>query len=106
MAGSRRGRPLPERVGSFAADCSPYAIFDMAGLVSEYCDSAFDADESLRVVKGGNFQSTGELVCRLTHRRSCPRDVPNLHQGFRIIRDLPAGEVDKGARRMVRPRFE
>jgi len=106
MAGSRVGRPLPERVGSFGADCSPYAIFDMAGLVSEYCDSPFDADDALRVVKGGNYQSSGELACRLTHRRSTPRGIPNLYHGFRLVRDLPAEEVEKGARRMVRPRFE
>jgi len=106
MSGSRVGRPVPERVGSFAADCSPYAIFDMAGLVSEYCDSPFDADAGLRVVKGGNYQSSGQLACRLTHRRSTPRDIPNLHHGFRLVRDLPADEVEKSARRMVRPRFE
>ena len=106
MSSSRIGRPVPERVGCFPADCSPYAIFDLAGLVSEYCNSPFDADDALRVVKGGNYESSGELACRLTHRRSTPRNTPNLHHGFRLVRDLPVEAAEKGARRMVRPRFE
>ena len=78
---------MPTRVGSFSTDCSPYGVFDMAGLVREYCDSTFDADESLRVVRGGSYLSQGGPACRTTHRQAVLRDVPNLDHGFRLVRD-------------------
>ena len=86
MARSTPGSPMPTRVGSFSTDCSPYGVFDMAGLVREYCDSTFDADESLRVVRGGSYLSQGGPACRTTHRQAVLRDVPNLDHGFRLVR--------------------
>ena len=103
MAGSRAGRPMPERVGQFPADRSPYGVLDCAGLVSEYCDSAFAADPALRVRKGGNYATTTDVGCRVTHREATARDTPDLHCGFRVVRDPPAGGAH--ARRLIRPTF-
>ena len=87
MARSTPGSPMPTRVGSFGTDRSPYGVFDMAGLVREYCNSTFDADESLRVVRGGSYLSQGGPACRTTHRQAVLRDVPTLDHGFRLVRD-------------------
>ena len=106
MATSREGRPAPETVGSFPTDRSPYGLYDMAGLVSEYCDSLFAADANLRVVRGGNYLTTSEMGCRATHRLGVPRDVPSLTCGFRVVRDAPQGVAAATQRRLVRPSFD
>jgi formylglycine-generating enzyme required for sulfatase activity len=104
MGASRPGRPVPERVGTFPADMSPYGVHDMAGLVGEVCDSPFGADPELRVVRGGHFAVTSDVACRVTHRQPVPRGVPSLHVGFRVVRDPPE-PVTNIQRRMVRPSF-
>jgi serine/threonine-protein kinase len=104
MAASRPGRPAPESVGSFPADCSPYGVFDLAGLVSEYCDSPFGADPALRVVRGGHYATPNEMACRVTHRAPVPTDEPSLTCGFRLVRDPPVAQVVT-QRRLIRPQF-
>ena len=104
MANSRPGRPSPETVGSFPTDCSPYGLFDMAGLVCEYCDSPFSAEGELRVVRGGNYQSASELACRVTQRAAVRPDAPSLTCGFRLVRDPPVAQVTT-QRRLIRPQF-
>jgi len=105
MAVSRAGRPQPEVVGSFPTDCSPYGLYDMAGLVSEYCDSAFGADDALRVIRGGNYLTTSEMGCRVTHRLGVSRDTPSLTCGFRLVREPPVATSVGTTRRLVRPSF-
>ncbi len=105
MANSRPGQPLPERVGSFPGDISPYGIIDMAGLVGEYCDSPFGGDASLRVVKGGSYNTPNDTGCRVTGRLAVVPNVPALDRGFRLVR-TPAGGPTATKRRLVRPRFE
>jgi serine/threonine-protein kinase len=104
MAASRPGRPVPERVGTFTSDVSPYGIHDMAGLVSELCDAPFGGDPDLRVVRGGSFMTTSDVACRATHRLPTPRGVPSLHIGFRLVRDPPERTTNT-QRRMIRPSF-
>ncbi len=104
MAASRAGRPTPERVGSFPSDCSPYGLLDMAGCVSEYCDSPFAADDGVRVSKGGNYATTTDVGCRITHREAVARDVPDLRAGFRMVMDPPGGAAGP-RRRLIRPTF-
>ena len=87
MALSRAGQPVPEKVGQFAGDRSPYGIYDLSGLVSEYCNSEFSAAENQKVGRGGNYQTTGAVQCRLTHRHPVQRDQPSLVHGFRLVRD-------------------
>lgn len=104
MAGSRPGRPSPECVGQFPTDCSPYGVLDLAGCVSEYCDSPFAADPAVRVLKGGNYGTTTDVGCRVTHREAVARDVPDLRAGFRLVRDPPGGAGGR-QRRLIRPTF-
>ncbi|MEZ4466006.1 MAG: SUMF1/EgtB/PvdO family nonheme iron enzyme [bacterium] len=104
MASSRPGPPLPERVGSFPADVSPYGLYDCAGLVREYCDSPFDADATLRVAKGGSYRAQSDVDCRVTHRIAVFPGEPGLDHGFRLVKDPPASKAP--ARRLIRPSFE
>ncbi|MFT4977097.1 MAG: sulfatase activating formylglycine-generating enzyme, partial [Myxococcota bacterium] len=48
-------RPLPEAVGSSAADQSPYGIFDTAGNVREWCADRFQTPGNQQTVRGGCF---------------------------------------------------
>ena len=104
MAASRAERPAPECVGSFPGDCSPYGVFDMAGLVSEYCNSAFAADPAVRVIRGGHYASPSEIACRVTQRSAAALDEPSLTSGFRLVRDPVVAQVVT-QRRMIRPQF-
>jgi formylglycine-generating enzyme required for sulfatase activity len=103
MADSRPGRPQPERVGSFPSDVSPYGLYDMAGGVQEYCDSPFDADEDLRVAKGGGY-TQADMACRATHRVAVFPGDPGVGRGFRLVKDAP--QTKAPVRRMIRPSFE
>ncbi|MSP71238.1 MAG: hypothetical protein EXR76_03440 [Myxococcales bacterium] len=105
MASSRPGRPSLEPVGSFIADCSPYGVFDMAGLLSEFTDSSFAADPALRVLRGGNYETSSENGCRVTYRVPVWADETSLTSGFRLVRDPPAAAQSMTQRKLVRPQF-
>lgn len=87
-ADSRIGAPALENVGSFAYDCSPYGVYDMAGLVSEYCGTDFSANDSRKVVRGGNYASQGSTESRATYRAAADRNTPSLRIGFRMACDF------------------
>ena len=87
-ADSRAGASELETVGSFPYDCSPYGVYDLAGLVSEYCDTDFSATDGRKVVRGGNYLSQGPTESRATFRAAAQPDVPSLRHGFRLVRDL------------------
>ena len=102
MAESRAGTPMPERVGSSERIAS--TLFDVAGLVREYCNSPFARDTDTRVVRGGSYLTANELGCRVTYRQSVQRHIPSLEHGFRVVRDV--GSVQgTHERKMVRPQF-
>jgi serine/threonine-protein kinase len=106
MAGSRADRPVPERVGSFPSDVSPYGLYDVSGSVAEYVDTPFGADDAVKVVKGGDYLTQSEMVCRVTHRRAVLRDTPSLRRGFRIVKAVPPERNSGSGRRLIRPRFD
>ncbi len=87
-ADSRMGAPNLENVGSFAYDCSPYGVYDMAGLVSEYCDTDFSANDPRKVVRGGNYASQGSTESRATYRAAADTSTPSLRIGFRMACDF------------------
>lgn len=87
-ADSRSGGSSLENVGSFPYDCSPYGIYDMSGLVSEYCDTDFSAKDGRKVIRGGNYLSQGPTESRATFRAAVQPDAPSLRYGFRMARDL------------------
>ena len=89
IAEGREGVPHPSEVGVHPYDLSPYGIYDLAGLVHEYCDSPFYRNQStLRVLRGGSFETQGSTASRVTHRMSVARDIPYFSAGFRVVRDL------------------
>ena len=104
MAGSRPGTPTIERVGSFRSDCSVYGIYDMAGLIREYCDSPFSKSADLRVVRGGSYLTNNGAACRVTGRWPAHLKAPSIEHGFRVVRDVPSAQTSQ-ERRLVRPRF-
>ena len=85
---SREERSQPEPVGTFPTAASVYGAGDMAGNVWDWTDSWFDDRRSLRVLRGGGWDSLPfRLRCTLRNR-----DVPdsrNPDRGFRCARGLP-----------------
>ena len=89
IAEGRDHAPHPSDVGVHAQDTSPYGIQDLAGLVHEYCDSPFSrGHQTLRVLKGGSFESQGSAAIRATHRMSVARSQPHFSAGFRVVKEI------------------
>ena len=89
IAEGRDHVPHPSRVGDHPQDTSPYGIQDFAGLVHEYCDSSFSrGHQTLRVLKGGSFESQGSAVMRVTHRMSVAKHQSYFSAGFRVVKEL------------------
>ena len=90
MAEGRDHAPQPSDIGTYPQDTSPYGIQDLSGLVHEYCNSPFSrGHQTLRVLKGGSFESHGSAVVRATHRISVAKDQPYFSAGFRLVKELP-----------------
>jgi serine/threonine-protein kinase len=88
IAEGRDHVPHPSKVGVHYQDTSPYGIKDLAGLVHEYCDSPFSrSHKTLRVLKGGSFESQGSAVIRATHRMSVAKNQPYFSAGFRVVKE-------------------
>ncbi len=91
MRWSRPGRPEPEIVGAFEYDVSPYGVRDMAGGVSEWCDTAFDRYEVMATIKGGHWRSEAS-GCRLARREAADPDEPVAHTGFRLALEIDSSD--------------
>ncbi len=90
MADTARGRPMPVPVGSHPHDCSPFGVYDMAGLVAEWTATLLPAegDQAQQAIqRGGSFVSP-PLWCRAGTRRSNYVDYVTHHFGFRVVRAL------------------
>ncbi len=89
VAEGRTGRICPCEVAHYPKDVSPYGVWDMAGLVHEFCDSNFiQGQAELKVLKGSSFQSQGNASARASHRMSVSMDQAILNAGFRLVKDL------------------
>lgn len=87
MNESRKTRSVPEPVGAFPMDESPFGVRDVAGCIAEWCDGWFDEGRGQRPLRGMGIEGT-EFECRLTHVRGYrPYQVP-LYAGFRVAVDL------------------
>ena len=69
-------------------DCSLYGVFGLAGGVQEFCDTSPHQGSPDRILKGGSFQSSHPLMCRLVYREIITRDQPRRGAGFRIVSSL------------------
>ena len=89
IAEGRSYASRPVKIKQHPKDLSPYGIYDLAGLVHEYCDTSFNrSDPNLKVLKGGSFQSYGGTESRATHRMSVTQTLARFTAGFRIVKEL------------------
>jgi len=84
---SRPGRALPEPVGSYPADESPYGVLDMAGGVSDWTADSLGNEDNLRITKGGNW-TVSERSCRSARDLFYRQDGTNVAIGFRLTFSL------------------
>ncbi len=91
MRMSRPGPPLPEPIGTFPADVSPYGVRDLGGGVADWCTPVTpDTDRSGSIVpvvsRGGAWSDAAE-DCAVTARRRFQFDARSTRIGFRLVRD-------------------
>ncbi|MDA1016552.1 MAG: formylglycine-generating enzyme family protein, partial [Planctomycetota bacterium] len=87
-----------------------FGVYDMHGNVSEWCRDWYDVyvkslDQTVdptgptstqsnkRVNRGGDYGSTANQ-CRCSYRDADPPTAENPHIGFRVVRVLPASEIE------------
>ena len=79
----------PVAVRSFAADRSPFGVFDLAGSVAEATRDPLAPLPGHYAVLGGSFRSTAADTLAVTHVRGL-RNGPAADVGFRLVlRTLP-----------------
>jgi eukaryotic-like serine/threonine-protein kinase len=84
---SREGYPMPEAIGTFDTDCSPFGIRDMSGGVHEWCTSEFDEERAMVVLRGGAWVSKAAR-CRAAARIGDQPYDRHVSYGFRMAQDL------------------
>ena len=89
MANSKQGqREGPDKIGSFGLDESVYGVLDMAGNVSEWCQSYYDQAKNIRINRGAAWSYVAEDYARCASRNGhSPTDVADS-RGFRMVVDL------------------
>ncbi len=91
MRDSRPGRPLPEPVGSFSTDASPYGVRDLAGGMRDWCgDEDYGGDPQRRPVRGGSWFSSARYCRTASRLGNAPWVVP-ASLGFRFARAAAPG---------------
>ncbi|MBI2901338.1 MAG: SUMF1/EgtB/PvdO family nonheme iron enzyme [Planctomycetes bacterium] len=87
---SKSGQRLPENIGEFGKDESPYGARDMGGGIREWCEDGPEQIPGCRYLRGGarTFTSIPSFLCATRTWVNLP-SVNSIH-GFRLVR-LPAG---------------
>ena len=86
MANSKKGSGTgPESVGSFSMDESIYGVKDIAGNVSEWCNTLYDRQKNIRINRGAAWSYVEENYTRCAYRNAhSPSDVADF-RGFRMV---------------------
>ena len=84
---SRDEDSQPEPVGTFDTAASIYGMGDAAGNMWDWTDSWFDGRRSLRVLRGGSWNSESSTLRCAIRLRVGPR-VRDTTLGFRCARGL------------------
>lgn len=78
----------PVAAGSFSMDESVYGVKDLAGNVSEWCNTLFDRRKNIRINRGGAWSYVEENFARCAYRNGhSPSDVADF-RGFRMVVDI------------------
>jgi len=90
MANSKENkRNGPDPVGSYKADRSIYGVMDMAGNVSEWCNTFYEQRNNIRINRGAAWSFAEEDYARCASRNGhSPSDVADF-RGFRMVVSLP-----------------
>jgi formylglycine-generating enzyme required for sulfatase activity len=79
------------KVGSYEAKAPhPWGLCDMSGNIYQWCENKYDANGSVRVIRGGSWFS-GAWLCRSARRRGDSPDDRSNDLGFRVAL-VPSGQ--------------
>ncbi|MCO4771009.1 MAG: SUMF1/EgtB/PvdO family nonheme iron enzyme [Deltaproteobacteria bacterium] len=85
---SRKGRPMPDAVGSCTTDVSVYGLRDLAGGSMDMINAdRFDGDRKRRPVRGGSWRGDARTA-RLAGRMGMEHFLVGLNMGFRLVRGV------------------
>jgi serine/threonine-protein kinase len=89
MANSQKSkREGPDKTGSFILDESVYGVMDMAGNVSEWCQTYYDQANNIRINRGAAWSYVAEDYARCAGRNGhSPADVADF-RGFRVVAEI------------------
>jgi len=89
MANSKQGkRDGPDKKGNFSIDESVYGAMDMAGNVSEWCQTYYDQAKNIRINRGAAWSYVADDYARCSARNGhSPTDVADF-RGFRLAMTL------------------
>jgi formylglycine-generating enzyme required for sulfatase activity len=85
MASSSKGKKDgPDKIGTFKLDESVFGVRDIAGSVSEWCQTFFDKEKNIRINRGSAWSYVDPDYARCAVRNGhSPTDVADF-RGFRI----------------------
>jgi len=78
----------PARVASYPNGATPEGVFNMGGNVWEWCNTWTDFTQYDRVIRGGSWKSTADLMRLALRAGERPDNNHRNDVGFRVIRAL------------------
>ena len=89
MASSSKGKKDgPDKIGAFEMDESVFGVRDIAGSVSEWCQTFFDKEKNIRINRGSAWSYVDADYARCAGRNGqSPNDVEDS-RGFRIAMSM------------------